>query len=780
MMKGLMCVGAAAIGATIVQPHFAIAQPCQPEWRVSEGLAGFDTGSGIANTVEAAVVYDPDYEGPLGPHLAVAGKFSLVANVKANGIAVMDLQSGTWSSLGLGFDGPVYALCVNADGDLIAGGDFRKSGVKTLHSLARWDGSKWNAMGSGTTREVLALAAMPNGDVYAAGNFTALGTVAANYIARWNGQAWSALGSGTSSPISCLAVLPNGELVAGGSLSKAGGIDVEGVASWNGISWKAMSGGLKEWINELRLLPNGDLIAAGNITWADGSPASMLARWDGVRWWPFTERMTSWVLAMDVLPSGHVLAGGEFSQLDGQPIRGLAEWDGTAWRSLGGGIAFGDLNPAVTCIRALPNGGCFVGGQFTSADGLGALHGAIWDGRHWSAIARGADSGIRSATVASNGDMLAFGDFATIGDRVVAGRVARWNGSRWSAIGDGFIDGVVYAMAELPDGRLVAGGTFQHTRAGPVRSLAIFDGHTWTELLGGLSSGAVHSLQVASDGSLYIGGTFTKIGDVAALRIAKWDGQSLTSLGSGVSKGTSVADVNAIACLSSGDLVAGGGFDTAGGTPCKNIARWDGQAWHPLGIGVSSGASVAVDVMHVRPNGDLVVGGSFTSAGDVDFTRYIARWDGTQWRAYGRGMDAGVGGLAELPNGNLLASGGFYLAGDAAVNRLARWDGQIWHPLESELNRYSAVGMAIVRPNGDLFVCGSFMIDDRTPSFGYVVQRMCLCPGDFNDDGFLNAADYDAYADAFDRGDQAADFNQDGFVNADDFDQFLERFERGC
>jgi hypothetical protein len=35
-----------------------------------------------------------------------------------------------------------------------------------------------------------------------------------------------------------------------------------------------------------------------------------------------------------------------------------------------------------------------------------------------------------------------------------------------------------------------------------------------------------------------------------------------------------------------GELIAGGSFTTAGGTNCMRIARWDGNTWQPLGSGM--------------------------------------------------------------------------------------------------------------------------------------------------------------------------------------------------
>ncbi|MCC6970804.1 MAG: agmatine deiminase family protein [Phycisphaerales bacterium] len=54
------------------------------------------------------------------------------------------------------------------------------------------------------------------------------------------------------------------------------------------------------------------------------------------------------------------------------------------------------------------------------------------------------------------------------------------------------------------------------------------------------------------------------------------------------------------------------------------------------------------------------------------------------------------------------------------------------------------------------------------------------CAADFNNDGFVNGDDYDAFASAFDNADPGADINSDGFINGDDYDAFASHFEAGC
>ncbi len=54
------------------------------------------------------------------------------------------------------------------------------------------------------------------------------------------------------------------------------------------------------------------------------------------------------------------------------------------------------------------------------------------------------------------------------------------------------------------------------------------------------------------------------------------------------------------------------------------------------------------------------------------------------------------------------------------------------------------------------------------------------CPADFDGDGFVTGADFDAFVQAFEAGDTAADFDGDGFITGIDFDEYVQAFESGC
>jgi len=57
---------------------------------------------------------------------------------------------------------------------------------------------------------------------------------------------------------------------------------------------------------------------------------------------------------------------------------------------------------------------------------------------------------------------------------------------------------------------------------------------------------------------------------------------------------------------------------------------------------------------------------------------------------------------------------------------------------------------------------------------------LSACKADFNADTFLSFDDFDAYVNAYERGEPSADFNGDGFLTAEDFSAFVEAFDAGC
>ena len=621
---------------------------------------------------------------------------------------------------------------------IVVGGTFWAAGTVPARNIAAWDpaAGTWTALGGGVGGSFLqyveAVATLPNGDLVVAGSFLDAGGTPANHVACWDGSSWSTLGSGTDAPIRSAAVLANGDLVVSGFFSSAGGVPAAGVARWNGSSWSAM--GSQGNLRDLVAAPDGEIYGL--------NPAPV--RWNGSAWQP----IGSFQLVLDttrlaVLPNSELILVG-LAMLNGQ-LQRLLRWNGTTWSPM----VLPPIVPNVAEVAIAPNGDVLLVGGTTIQR---------WDGATWSAVAELA--GIVGLLVLPNGDLVAASSFSIY----YTTRLLRWTGSSWAPLGGG-TDGPVDKVLVLPDGSRIACGWFRWIGGVAADRIARWDGATWSPLgLGFPAANANLYLAVAMpNGDLVVGGHFTSAGGVAARQIARWDGTAWSALGTPGLEGPSVY-VGELLALPNGDLIVGGRFTHAGGSPAANIARWDGVGWSPLG----SGADDVVTGLVALPNGDIVASGAFTTIGGVAVD-HVARWDGTNWSPFGAspnqidvqlvsaagdvvgvrsltsttsevvrgngGAWTPVGGpfdnwapfVEELPNGDLVAAGFFLQAGGVRAERIARWNGTTWSPIGAGVGFASVADVVMDHARGELLVAGSFVFAGGEAS-SYLARVGTDCP----------------------------------------------------
>jgi hypothetical protein len=272
-----------------------------------------------------------------------------------------------------------------------------------------------------------------------------------------------------------------------------------------------------------------------------------------------------------------------------------------------------------------------------------------------------------------NGDASA--DYIVAWDRVT---------NTWSNIGAA--NGVVRAMAVDADGYLYVGGDF--TVIGGISSpRAIgWNGTTWFALDTGVD-GAVHAVAVGADNKIYFGGAFTTASGTTVNRIAAWD--KFIPEWQAISDGTVGMNGNvfALAVDPSGFVYAGGAFTNANSVAANRIAVYTAtlpdKVWFPLGAGVNAD----VNVILPKPNGDVYVGGSFTSA-DGNAIDAIALYNGQTFLPLGLGIDSlpHVRDMALTADGLLWVVGWFSVAGDLQnIGRIATWNGSRWAQIDADL-----------------------------------------------------------------------------------------------
>jgi hypothetical protein len=346
----------------------------------------------------------------------------------------------------------------------------------------------------------------PFGDkMYAVGNFlSAQGVAGTQNIAAWNGSTWESVGGGMSGGqfTNALEVF-NGELYVGGYFSGAGGVaGTEKLAAWTGTTWKSVNAQLASFLSSIWALR----------TWDDGNGEALYI-------------------------------GGNFLDIGGNTgFDHIVKYDGANYTQLGGTIAGAGIPLGVFSFGVWDDGNgeaLYMGGRFSSVDGVPANRIAKWDGKTWSALGTGlAGPGVGTSPY----DILEFEGSLYIGGQSIdtAGgvavlNVARWDGMNWHAVGDG-LAGVVWDLEVYDDGTgpaLYAVGLFTASGGGtPIDHVAKLVNGKWIDAGSGANDNCYASY-VADDGDaqdLWVGGAFTQAAGTLCRRVMRLDGCPLPLL----------------------------------------------------------------------------------------------------------------------------------------------------------------------------------------------------------------------------------------------------------
>ncbi len=656
---------------TVFSPGVAAWEPTTGQWsEVGGGVPGFAAYEGV----EEVAVWQGD--------LIAAGDFWRAGDVLASNIARFD--GAQWHTLGPGLNGRVWVLTEAPSGELLAGGEFTSGGV-SVNRIARWDGATWKPIGPGPggfDAPVHALKVLANGDLVAGGAFSAAGSTTASRIARWDGSKWNALGDGLSGTVNAIEQMPYGWIVVGGEFKWAGSNPALTVALWDGSSWLAVGPGLGtgqtyEQVTTLRVQPNGTLLAAGSFFESGGVPVRAVASWDGTTWTQVGNGLGTPCSDIEPLPSGGLIAAGLFSTLP--PVGdNVAILKNGQWSKMADGT-----DSSVYALGETSNGELIVGGYFKTISGVSANGVALWDGSVWNPMDGGVGvfdpSGYESTSVLavlglSDGSVAVGGNFSKAGE-LKAGDIAIWRRGEWDTLNGGFPQTsqstAVLAMIDRPDGLYVAG---QFKLAGTVATCAIArwtDGGGWSAVGSGdcaspNSFSSVSRMALLGNGDLLVYGNGIDASG-KAVSLARWNGATFQMFGDNPS--ISVQSM----LVTPGDLVTIG--------QAFGLLRWDGVGWWPIATGLKGFGDDGPSINSLAAGaGDAIIAaGSFQYAGKSE-ANSIASWDGTSWHAFETGLASlGVAqfaygtALLRRANGELVVGGTFTEAGNKANAYLARW-----------------------------------------------------------------------------------------------------------
>ncbi len=366
-----------------------------------------------------------------------------------------------------------------------------------------------------------------------------------------------------------------------------------------------------------------------------------------------------------------------------------------------------------------------VGGRFGIAGNHRCSNMAAFDpaANQWTPFTPGVSGGEVRALCVDQGGRLVIGGAFSLAGGTPAASVAVWDGASLIPMGLGF-DGPVNCLALLADGRVLAGGEFTTSGSVPCAGLAVWNGVSWSEFGGGVrplpgsARAEVHAISSLEGDDLLIGGSFSAAGGTPALRLARWNGVDWQSMGSGIG-GDQFKKVTSLARLDADTVVVGGRFTSAGGVPANNLAKvaLASMQWSSMGLLPSN----VVEALHVLPGGELAVGCSWVEQ-DEARPGLIIHADGHR-QSLPEGLPGPIASFSSLAVGQdivLTAGRGETGAGSSFATSIASClisDGVVpgvWRPVGPGLS--GPVHAMAELPGGDLVCAGDFLVEDGEQS----------------------------------------------------------------
>ncbi len=302
-------------------------------------------------------------------------------------------------------------------------------------------------------------------------------------------------------------------------------------------------------------------------------------------------------------------------------------------------------------------------------------------------------------------------------------------------------DGEVYGLAVQPDDKTIMVGDFA-SYDGTKRSRiarANTDGTLDTTFDPGSGPNSyVNSITLLPGNRSIIGGTFSSYNGSFRNHIALLTANG--SLDNTFNPGLGFnGPVKAVVLQANGEVLVGGNFTSYNGVPRRYVAllNLDGSLDTTFDPGTNLNA--AVNAVVVQSSGKVIVGGAFTSAGGIPGQDYVARLnpDGTFDPSFdpGSGANSSVFALGVQPDDNIVVGGQFSMMNGRTANSLARLtvngftdpnffggvgvDGPVYHLNVLTNTIFSTTNSSVaIQTNFTILVGGSFTSVNSTHRLG--------------------------------------------------------------
>jgi len=727
----------------------------------------FDSGAG-ANATVRAVAQSP--RGGLVEFLdrvVIGGDFTTVDNFVFNRVARL-LPDGSLDSSfnpGAGANSNVFAVAVQPDGRVLAGGEFTTMNTTNRARLARLNGDgkldlSFDVGPGGVNAAVRAILLQPDGRVVIGGDFSQVGGTPRSFVARLhtNGALDTNFVANVNGSVHALGLQADGKILIGGAFTLVNGAARSSLARLNANgtldTTLVIGSGFNGPVHTVAVLNDGRLMAGGSFSNYNTTNINHLVRLTSVGVLDSSFKSGTGpdgaVFSIAPAASGRVVIGGAFLTYNDVPRAGFARLspNGGVDRNFDTGTG---ANAPVRAVVAQENTALIIGGDFTIVNGLPRNRIARIHGDEFLDVV-GVEFIVSEFSVSEAG-----GAVATITVQRTGGTNRAFTVEYYTANG----------TATAPDDYLSVAGVFSFAAGEELKtfSVTVFDdllveGNETVRLiltnasalvqLGDLSRATLVILDSAR--SVYFGAAEYTVGEAAT-------NASITLIRAGSLAG------DATITLSTSNLTAAAGYDYVGftnlitftnGESLKTVSLPfiidDGapeftetlvlRLGAPGTVGASvpssvvlsivdndpgpgfadgrfdpgAGASRFVRALALQTDGRLLVGGAFTNFANATNLNYLARLDtnGLVDPSFtpGTGPNALVAGIGISASGHIAIGGAFTNYNGQPFNRVVRLttnglpDPFFTQPMTFD----SGINALVAQADGKILVGGAFKV----------------------------------------------------------------------
>jgi uncharacterized delta-60 repeat protein len=553
-------------------------------------------------------------------------------------------------SIGTGANSTVRVVLVQPDGKIIVCGDFSTFNGFSSPKLIRLNsnGSRDTTFnpGTGPDGDLYAATLQSDGKIIIGGWLTSYNGVPCNQFARINTDGsldtTFSSGSGVNGYVNSFRQQADGKLLASGWFTMYNGTNCSHVIRMNtdgSFDSTFISSGTDNAVNFIGIQSGGQAIMGGTFWKFSGTGRYSLARanTDGSNDPTFNPgyACNGTINTMQLQPDGKIIAGGYFSKYFEESRLGVARinTDGSLDTTFNPGT--GANNILTSALQQ--DGKIIIGGDFTTYNGISInrLARLNSDGSLDTTFntGTGANFTVYTTAVQSDGKIIVGGYFSNFNGSN-KGYIVRLhtNGSvdsTFNISGTG-ADFYVNTCALQPDGKIVIGGYITTYNGTTVNHIARLNTNGTLDATFNTGTGAdqvLYAMAVQPDGKIVIGGAFTTINGSARNFIARLE--STGSVDTTFTVGTGFNTyTKTITLQTDGKIIVGGGFASYNGTNSNYLIRLNSGGTADPNFTMGTGPDLDVDAALVQVDGQILIGGDFTSYNGVGRNR-IARLNGT-------------------------------------------------------------------------------------------------------------------------------------------------------